>query len=174
MKLKKMLLGTLGGAVLLLAACGGNKSTTTATQVPSASSVSTNDSQPAVTNMLDGVVENGKVRIDILNDNLGVRFAYGNEAIEGTTKVLTYNATNNLSTSGTATADINFIFVVDKTDGTQVLYHPAIDKEQVAEWLADVKFEGALRVYIAISTGTPNWTKGLNTALDTKLNTYRQ
>lgn len=172
MKLKKMLLGTLGGAVLILAACGGNK-TTPEPQVPNTPSVSTKDSQPEVTNMLDGVVENGKVRIDILNDNLGVRFAYGNEAIEGTTKVLTYNATNNLSTSGTATADINFIFVVEKTDGTQVLYHPAIDKEQVAEWLADVKFEGALRVYIAISTGTPNWTKGLNTALDTKLNSYK-
>lgn len=172
MKLKKMLLGTLGGAVLILAACGGNK-TTPEPQVPNTPSVSTKDSQPEVTNMLDGVVENGKVRIDILNDNLGVRFAYGNEAIEGTTKVLTYNATNNLSTSGTATDDINFIFVVEKTDGTQVLYHPAIDKEQVAEWLADVKFEGALRVYIAISTGTPNWTKGLNTALDTKLNSYK-
>lgn len=167
-----MLLGTLGGAVLILAACGGNK-TTPEPQVPNTPSVSTKDSQPEVTNMLDGVVENGKVRIDILNDNLGVRFAYGNEAIEGTTKVLTYNATNNLSTSGTATDDINFIFVVEKTDGTQVLYHPAIDKEQVAEWLADVKFEGALRVYIAISTGTPNWTKGLNTALDTKLNSYK-
>lgn len=172
MKLKKMLLGTLGGAVLLLAACGGNK-TTPEPQVPNTPSVSTKDSQPEVTNMLDGVVENGKVRIDILNDNLGVRFAYGNEVIEGTTKVLTYNAKNNLSTSGTATDDINFIFVVEKTDGTQVLYHPAIDKEQVAEWLADVKFEGALRVYIAISTGTPNWTKGLNTALDTKLNSYK-
>ena len=173
MKLKKMLLGTLAGAVLLLAACGGNKTTTTEPQVSSTPSVSTNDSQPAVTNMLDGVVANGKVRVDIMNNNLGVRFAYGNQAIEGTTKVLTYNASNTLTVSGTATADINFIFVVEKTDGTQVLYHPAIDKEQVVDFLADVKFEGALRVYVAISAGTVNWTKGLNTALDTKLNSYK-
>ena len=172
MKLKKMLLGTLAGAVLLLAACGGNKTTTTEPQVSSTPSVSTNDSQPAVTNMLDGVVANGKGRVDIMNDNLGVRFAYGNQAIVSNQE-MTYNASNTLTVSGTATADINFIFVVEKTDGTQVLYHPAIDKEQVAEWLADVKFEGARRVYIAISTGTPNWTKGLNTALDTKLNSYK-
>ena len=172
MKLKKMLLGTLAGAVLLLAACGGNKTTTTEPQVPSTPSVSTNDSQPAVTNMLDGVVANGKVRVDIMNDNLGVRFAYGNQAIVSNQE-MTYNASNTLTVSGTATADINFIFVVEKTDGTQVLYHPAIDKEQVVDFLADVKFEGALRVYVAISAGTVNWTKGLNTALDTKLNSYK-
>ncbi len=168
MKFKKMLLAPIGVA-LLLASCGGGESVSNSTVMPSEVSSSTNETQPVTSSMLDGVVANGKVRVDILNDNLGVRFSYGNEAIVSA-KEMSYNSTSTLTTSGTATADINFIIVVEKSSQTEVLYHPTIDKEQVSEWLSNLKFDNAVRVYVAISTGTPNWTKGLNTALDSSLN----
>jgi hypothetical protein len=167
MKLKKMLLGPIGVA-LLLASCGG-ENVTPSTQKPSESSVSTQDTQPVTSSMLDGVVTNGKVRVDIMNDNLGARFSYGNEAIVSS-KEMTYNSTSTLTISGTANVDINFIIVIQNSETTVISYYPAINKEDVAEWLSDVKFDNALRVYVAISSGTPNWTKGLNTSLDTALN----
>jgi hypothetical protein len=83
---------------------------------------------------------------------------------------MTYNSTSTLTISGTANVDINFIIVIQNSETTVISYNPAINKEDVAEWLSDVKFDNALRVYVAISSGTPNWTKGLNTSLDSALN----
>ena len=72
-------------------------------------------------------------------------------------------------------ANVNFIVVIDN-DGTssdRVSYHPGILKESLEEFLnGTIDIATGKRIYVAISTGKINWTKGLNTALDQKLNAY--
>ena len=169
MKLKKVFLGLIGVVALALAACsnGGEPSTNT----PTPTSQTPEPSSQVEAKLLDGVVASGKVRVDIMNDNLGVRFAYGNEAVESK-KEMAYVANSNLSVSGTATVNINFVFVKETANGYSVAVNAGIDKEMITEFLSTKTFNDATRVYIAISTGDVNWTKGLNQALDTKINTY--
>ena len=169
MKFKKIFLGIIGVAALTLAACsngGGNTS-----KEPTPTTVTPEPSSQVEANLLDGVVASGKVRVDIMNDNLGVRFAYGNEAVESK-KEMAYVAKSNLSVSGTATANLNFVFVKETSTGFSIAVNAGIDKDMITEFLSTKTFNDATRVYIAISTGDVNWTKGLNQALDTKINTY--
>ena len=162
MKLKKVFLGLIGVAALALAACsnGGEPSTNT----PTPTSQTTPSTQQEE-KLLDGVVASGKVRVDIMNDNTGVTFAYGNEAVVSKNE-MTYNASSRLTVSGTATVDLNFVIVMATANGYSVAVHTAIEKESIAEFLTLKDFAGASRVYVAISAGAVNWTKGLNTALD--------
>ena len=165
MKLKKILLALIGVFALALASCGGNENEPS----PSPSTPGASEQQETI---LDGVVSNGKVRIDIMNADTGLRFAYGNEAVTSA-KEMTYVAANTLSCSGTPATDINFIFVIVRETGASVAVNAGILKENVVEWLSsNNEFKNATRVYVAISTGSVNWTKGLNQALDTKINTY--
>ena len=92
-----------------------------------------------------------------MNDNLGCTFNYGNETVVDK-KEMTYGATATLGFSGTVAVDtINFVFVAEKENGTSVSVNAGIN---------------AKKVYIAISTGTVNWTKGLNADMDAKINSY--
>ena len=169
MRFKKVLLGLMGVAMLALAACSNGGDTSTVKPTPT--SGEPQPSSQVEAKLLDGVVANGKVRVDIMNDNLGVRFAYGNEAVVNK-KEMSYVATSNLSVSGTATANLNFVFVKETASGFSVAVNAGIDKDMITEFLSTKTFNDSTRIYIAISTGDVNWTKGLNEALDKKINTY--
>ena len=118
-------------------------------------------------------ITDGKVRVDIMNDNLGCTFNYGNEAVVDK-KEMTYGATATLGFSGTVAVDtINFVFVVEKENGTSVSVNAGIEKDSLEDFLSGpAKYANAKKIYIAISTGTVNWTKGLNADMDAKINTY--
>ena len=165
MKLKKIFLGLIGIFALALASCGGNEKEPTPSPSPSPTTPVQEET------ILDGVVSNGKVRVDIMNEDTGLTFAYGNEAITST-KEMTYVAANKLSCSGTPTTNINFIIVTVRDGGESVVVSAGISKEYVVEFLSNKDFKDATRVYVAISTGSVNWTKGLNQALDKKINAY--
>ena len=170
MKLKKILLIMLGVSALFLAACGGEANPTPTVNPTDPSSGQT---EPvATTNVLTGIVANGKIRVDILNDNLGVRFAYGNAAVVSSQEMV-YNAATKLSASGTATTAINFVVVIQKETGYSLVLNPGIEADSLEEYLSDVmtlNAEGAKCVYVAISSGEVNWTKNLNTELDAAIN----
>lgn len=165
MKLNKIFLACIGAFAFGLASCGGND------KEPTPSSQGTPDTPTQEEAILDGVVSNGKVRIDIMNEDTGLSFAYGNEAVISA-KEMTYVAGNTLSCSGTPTTDINFVFVILRADGASVAVNAGLSKDYVVEFLSNKEFKNATRVYVAISTGSVNWTKGLNKALDAKINTY--
>ena len=118
-------------------------------------------------------ISNGKVRVDIMNDNLGCGFTYGNEVVTNK-KEMTYGATNTLGISGTlAVNSLNFVIVVEKETGYSFTVNKGIEKEYIEEYLSmSSKYANAKKIYIAISTGDVNWTKGLNTSMDAKINTY--
>ena len=173
MKFKKILL-TLGAVFAFsLAACSGNSNSNTPSeggggggQTPQAD-VST----PTYLTFID----EGKIRIDIMDQALANNFTYGNAVVEST-KQITHSSTAKLAIRGEITAaNVNFIVVIDN-DGTssdRVSYHPGIAKESLEEFLnSTIDIATGKRIYVAISTGKINWTKGLNTALDQKLNAY--
>ena len=169
MKFKKVLLGLMGVAMLALAACsngGGNTS-----KEPTPTSQTPTPSTQQEEKLLDGVVSNGKIRIDIMNENIGVTFSYGNEAVVSK-KEMTYSASSKLTVSGTATADLNFVIVIGRSNGYSVAVNAGIEKESIAEYLTLKDFENAARVYVAISTGDVNWTKGLNTNMDHQVSSF--
>ena len=118
-------------------------------------------------------IADGKIRIDIMNDNLGCTFNYGNETVVDK-KEMTYGANASLGFSGTVAVDkINFVFVVEKENGTTFSVNGGILKDSLEDFLSgNAKYANAKKVYIAISTGTINWTKGLNADMDAKINTY--
>ena len=168
MKFKKVLLGLMGVAMLALAACSNGGGNTSKEPTPTPTSQTPEPSSQAEEKLLEGVVANGKIRIDIMNENIGVTFSYGNEAVVSK-KEMAYNASSRLTVSGTATADLNFVIVIGRDNGYSVAVNPGIEKENIAEYLKLKDFENAARVYVAISTGAVNWTKGLNTALDNSI-----
>ena len=171
MKFKKVLLGLMGVAILALAACSNGGGNTSKEPTPTPTSQTPEPSSQAEEKLLEGVVSNGKIRIDIMNENIGVTFSYGNEAVVSK-KEMTYSASSKLTVSGTATADLNFVFVKETASGYSVAVSAGIDKDMITEFLSTKTFNDATRVYISISTGDVNWTKGLNEALDKKINTY--
>ena len=156
MKFKKILL-TLGAVfAFALASCGGNNNSNTPSEGEGGQTPQADVSTPTYLTF----VQEGKIRIDIIES----------------TKQITHSSTAKLATRGEITAaNVNFIVVIDN-DGTssdRVSYHPGIAKENLEEFLnSTIEIGTGKRIYVAISTGKINWTKGLNTALDQKLNAY--
>lgn len=173
MKLKRCLLAFVGLFALALAACsnttGGN--TTASTPLQPGTSEGTTTEQTPATDLLT-FVGNNKVRVDIMNENLGVRFSYGNEAITSKTD-MTLNASSNLSASGTlAVETINFVIVTVNATSTSVFISKEILKDSFSDYMSKILqsyFTGATKVYVAISTGEVNWTHNLNAELDAKI-----
>ena len=168
MDFKKLVLATLGSMSLFLGACTGS----TSPADTSSTSQQSGASQPAQSDsLLDGVVTAGKFRVDLMSDDFGARFNYGNEAVVSK-KEMTFNANSTLAMSGTATVDLNFVFVSETAAGFSVAVNKEIDKEQISEFLSDRSFKDATRVYVAISKGEVDWTKGLNEKMDAKIKTF--
>lgn len=174
MKLKKILF-TLGAVfAFALASCGGSNNSNTPSEEGGGGSQPTPSTDVTTPTYLT-FIDEGKIRIDVMDQALANNFTYGNAVVEST-KQMTHSSTAKLATRGEITAEaVNFIVVIDN-DGTssdRVSYHPGILKESLDEFLSDtIEIGSGKRIYVAISTGTINWTKGLNTALDQKLNAY--
>ncbi len=188
MKLKKILL-TLGlVCAFSLAAC--NK-TDTGTQQGGSNSGSNagtggSDSEPgsgsgSQTQSIDylSFIDANKIRVDVFGTT-GANFNYGNEAI-GTSKTMTISANSFLAFSGSITADsVNFVFVIESGTANEFssvfMVNGGIDNDYVETFLSrnslKNSYNGAYKVYVAIWTGTIQWTKGLNANLDAKINTY--
>ena len=176
MKFKKILLGITGvlAFAFVLTSCGDdstNKDSTPA-PAPSTDTGSDGDSTPStITNYLTFMNDN-KLRVDIMNNDLGVNFNYGNEAIQST-KETTLSANTKLSFSGEFTVDkVNFVIVSDTSTGGSVSVHAGLDSSYVSEFLSGYSMNGKTKVYIAVSSGDINWTKGLNSKMDTQIGTY--
>ena len=171
MKFKKILL-TLGAVfAFALASCGGSNNSNTPSEGEGGQTPQADVSTPTYLTFVD----EGKIRIDIMDQALASNFTYGNGVVEST-KQMTHSSTAKLAIRGEITAEtVNFIVVIDN-DGTssdRVSYHPGILKESLEEFLnGTIDIGTGKRIYVAISTGTINWTKGLNTALDQKLIAY--
>jgi len=168
MKFKKYLIAALGVLTLSLAACS-QKGTEPIT--PTTEQTQTPVAEPTYLKFIGA----NKVRVDVMNDNLGLRFAYGNQAITSKTD-MAYNANSKVTFSGEATVEkINFIFVTETATGTSFAVNKGIEKEYLEEFLngKSAVYANATRIYVAISTGDLNWTTGLNADLDTKLNLYK-
>ena len=116
-------------------------------------------------------MNDNKLRVDIMNNDLGVTFNYGNEAIQST-KETTLSADTKLSFSGEfAVEKVNFIIVSDKSTGGVISVHAGLDSSYVSDFLSRYSMTGT-KVYISISSGEVNWTKGLNTKMDTEIGVY--
>lgn len=171
MKFKKILL-TLGAVfAFALASCGGSNNSNTPSEGEGGQTPSADVTTPTYLTFID----EGKIRIDIMDQTLANNFTYGNAVVEST-KQITHSSTAKLATRGEITAEtVNFIVVIDN-DGTvsdKISNHPGIAKENLETFLnSTIEIGTGKRIYVAISTGTINWTKGLNTALDQKLNAY--
>ena len=172
MKFKKILLGITGALAFTFAltACGDDSTNKDSTPAPAPSTDtdpdSGGDSSPATfTNYLTFMNDN-KLRVDIMNDDLGVTFNYGNEAIQST-KETTLSADTKLSFSGEfAVEKVNFVVVSDTSTGGSVNVSKGVDSSRVGDFLSRYPMTGK-KIYIAISSGDLNWTKGLNTKMDT-------
>ena len=117
-------------------------------------------------------ITNGKVRVDILDENLGCTFNYGNEAVVSG-REMTYAAANKLAHNGTITVEkLNFIIIIEDETGTAFGVSQGIEKDSIEEFLANRTYNNAKKIYIAISTGDLKWTKGLNADMDAKINSY--
>ena len=175
MKFKKILLGITGALAFTFAltACGDDSTNKDSTPAPSTDTGSDTggDSAPAtITNYLTFMNDN-KLRVDIMNNDLGVTFNYGNEAIQST-KETTLSADTKLSFSGEfAVEKVNFLIVSDKSTGGVISVHAGLDSSYVSEFLSRYSMTGK-KVYIAISSGEVNWTKGLNSKMDTEIGVY--
>ena len=178
MKFKKILLGITGALAFTFAltACGDDSTNKDSTPAPSSStdtgSDTGGDSAPTtVTNYLTFMNDN-KLRVDIMNNDLGVTFNYGNEAIQSTRET-TLSADTKLSFSGEfAVEKVNFVIVSDTSTGGIVSVHAGLDSSYVSEFLSRYSMSGKTKVYIAVSSGDINWTKGLNTKMDTQIGVY--
>ena len=177
MKFKKILLGITGvlAFTFALTACGDDSTNKGSTPAPAPSTDTDpntgGDSTPATfTNYLTFMNDN-KLRVDIMNDDLGVTFNYGNEAIQST-KETTLSADTKLSFSGEfAVEKVNFVVVYDTSTGGSVNVSKGVASSKVGDFLSRYPMTGK-KIYIAISSGEVNWTKGLNTKMDTEIGTY--
>ncbi len=177
MKFKKILLGITGALAFTFAltACGDDSTNKDSTPAPAPStdtgSDTGGDSTPATfTNYLTFMNDN-KLRVDIMNNDLGVTFNYGNEAIQST-KETTLSADTKLSFSGEfAVEKVNFVVVSDTSTGGSVRVSIGVDSSRVGDFLSKYPMTGK-KIYIAISSGEVNWTKGLNTKMDTQIGVY--
>lgn len=168
MKFKKILF-TLGAVFAFsLAACNNKNNDSKPTPEPTP----TPEPAPATTDSTYlTFIDNNKIRVDIMDTSLASNFTYGNAVVE-TTKQMAYSSATKLALRGTVSANtVNFVVVIDIEGEDRVVVNPGIQKDSLEEYLSDTMvLSGGKKVYVAISTGTVNWTKGLNADLDAKLN----
>ena len=174
MKFKKILFGVTGAVALsfMLASCGNNDttkngSTNTTTKVVD----TTTNSGDVVINYLSFINDN-MIRVDIMND-LGVTFKYGEETVTSQGS-LALNENSKLSYTGELTdvSKVNVVLVMDNETGATVSVNQGVTSSRFLELLGRLPISGSKKVYVAISTGTPTWTKGLNAAMDTAIEGY--
>ena len=174
MKLKKILFGVTGALALsfMLASCGNNDTTKNATNTTTKVVDTTTNSGVVVINYLSFINDN-MIRVDIMND-LGVTFKYGEETVTSQGS-LALNENSKLSYTGELTTDVskvNVILVMDNDTGATVSVNQGVTSSRFLELLGRLPINGSKKVYVAISTGTPTWTKGLNAAMDTAIEGY--
>ena len=173
MKLKKILFGVTGAVALsfMLASCGNNDTTKNATNTTTKVVDTTTNSGAVVINYLSFINDN-MIRVDIMND-LGVTFKYGEETVTSQGS-LALNENSKLSYTGELTdvSKVNVILVMDSDTGATVSVNQGVTSSRFLELLGRLPISGSKKVYVAISTGTPTWTKGLNAAMDTAIEGY--
>lgn len=169
MKLKKAIgvLSVLSIGVLSLASCG---------ETTEPAGTITTTVEPSTTVKVDkylSFVSDNKIRVDIMDSDLGVSFKYGNAQVVDKHE-MDYSSSVSLTKTGELNGDtINFIVVVENDTQSVVLYNPQVLKDSLDEYLGDVlqtSLTNVKKVYVAVSKGTVKWTKNLNAELDAKIN----
>lgn len=165
----KLLAAALLASTLLLAGCNNAK------QEDKGGEQKDDDKGETVKSTLS-FLQNNQIRFDIMNDDLGLSFKYGDDAIVSKTPLAFAEKT--LSATGElAKETLNFIIAVEKDANSFTLnINPGILKESLNEYLADfttsyLKEAVGGKAYIAISEGgkEATWTKGLSAELDEKI-----
>ena len=174
MKIKKALVLTCALSLGLfgLASCqlsGGGSSTQTPTSAPAQDpSIST-----VMNNNYLSFMGNSKLRVDIMNDNLGLTFKYGSSAIVSKQEIA-IAAGSSITFEGELVGDtLTFILVTETSNSSSVYFAPNIEKASLSEFFqtnVNPDIVAGNKVYLAISQGAANWTKGLNADLDAKIN----
>lgn len=173
---KKSFLLMLGGLFAFsLAACnnsgGGNPTT------QGQPTTTTTQGQPTTTAQQSATLafmSDNKIRIDIMDENLGVTFNYGNEAVVSEREI-NYVDSTNLSMNGSAAVDkVNFIFVMEKSTGSRVSVSKGLNADSLENYLSGSgrKISGCTKVYIAISTGDLKWNKNLSEPMNELIKPY--
>ena len=168
MKLKKVFFAFAGAVVFSLAACSkGDGNTSTNSGTNSQTTTTTQAESSALSFM-----GNNKIRVDVMDD-LGVNFNYGNLAVVSTNE-FDIVQDQKFSYSGNCKVDsINFIYYVERESGAVTNGTLGVDSDYfLSTILTRDNYNGVKKIYIAISTGTVKWTKGLSAELDQKLTAY--
>lgn len=167
--MKKKFLLMLGGIFAFsLAACNNSGSGNTTTQVQPTTTTTAQQSATLA------FMSNNKVRIDIMDDNLGVTFNYGNEAVVSEREI-NYVDSTNLAMNGSVAVDkVNFIFVMEKSTGSRVSVSKGLRADGLENFLSKSgsKISGCTKVYIAISTGDLKWNKNLSEPMNDLIRPY--
>ena len=171
MKFKKILLALAAGLTFSLAACGDSEEPTTPTPSSSSSSSDSGSGSEAITSALS-FMSNNKLRVDIFGD-LGVSFKYGDEAVVSTREITIVNDLTFTYSGDCSVEKINYIAYTERDTGSTINWHKGIDASYfLNNVLPSTNFNGISKIYIAISTGEVQWTKGLSEKLDQAFNGY--
>ena len=118
-------------------------------------------------------LEDGKGRVDIFG--LDVNVSYGNQAIanSNTTITISDSALFSVNKNTTETDTYYFVFFAEKNNGSyaNVQTFNEITGNNLLDFFDTIKDEikGYTRAYVSISKGQLNWTKGLSTKMDSKI-----
>jgi hypothetical protein len=172
-------------AALTLASCGGqpassshptglstSESHPTGLSASEQSTGSSTSSEPALSWVyLDFLQGEKPLRIDVLGVDSEIHISYGNAALSSQINNLTLNDSARLSATGSAAADktFNAIIVKEGQGWAGIDLKPGIEGDKITDLfdIIDDTLVGASRAYVAFSMGPTQWTKNLNAAMDT-------
>ena len=116
-----------------------------------------------------GFVGANKIRCDVMNDNLGVTFTYG-EADIVSKQDMDLDATSCLGMKGELEVEkINVVIAVETGTGFSTTVSKGLVSSYVSTFLSKKSFKDASKVYVAFSSGEVNWTKNLSALLDSQI-----
>jgi hypothetical protein len=163
-------------AALTLASCGGQPASSShptglSTSDSHPTGLSTSASSAQTWTYLDFLEGEKPLRIDVLGVDSEIHISYGNAALSSQINNLTLNDTARLSATGSVAADktFNAIIVKEGQGWAGIDLKPGIEGDKITDLfdIIDDTLVGASRAYIAFSMGPTQWTKNLNAAMDT-------